>query len=48
MDLGEEKVSVTSLSAEQIKQKLEQYKDSGGDSFAWTFYPCLLLLVSRV
>ena len=31
MDLGEDKVSVTSLSAEQIKQKLEQYKDSGGD-----------------
>jgi hypothetical protein len=32
MDLGEDKVSVTSLSSEQIKRKLEQYKDGGGDT----------------
>ena len=32
MQLGEEKVSVTGLSPEQIRHKLEHYKASGGDT----------------
>jgi|TARA_B100000214_G_scaffold263323_1_gene194783 ABC-type enterobactin transport system permease subunit len=32
MDLQEDRVSLSGLGPEQIKRKLQHYKDSGGDS----------------
>tara|TARA_Y100000361_G_C11035874_1_gene277278 strand:+ start:316 stop:537 length:222 start_codon:yes stop_codon:yes gene_type:complete len=32
MNLQEDRVSLTGLGPEQVKRKLQQYKDSGGDT----------------